>query len=504
MGEPITSTHTFDGVSGVPVETLLFSLPFPSKIRMPSFRNLLLIAAAGLVGAVFFFLLGAVAHKKCVPPFCQGLVDGSLGQPTLSERVGATVGEKNMERNWRTDATHLYDLSVDRISLTTYGRYGAIDTLGTGLIVAANDGTLTHLRGLNEPTVNETILPFSIPVPHEEFAEAVGESPGFPLDWFGVKDLLVLPANEKGMFRLFAAYHQWSTEQACASLRIGQTVLRQSGDLTTIEQASPWTTVFETTPCVPLQKGSESGSAFDASRSFNGHMYGGRIAKWTGTKILVSVGDPGRERICTDAGSPCSFGKILEVDYVTGRTSDYSTGHRNPQGLHVDASGLIWSTEHGARGGDELNWIRKGADYGWPQVSYGTDYGSKMYEMSESNGGTTGSHAGYTLPTYAWVPGKVGISQLTSIQYDDLFERWDGDLLAASLSGKSLYRMRVRENRVVLAERIRLGTRIRDLVQRSDGTIVAKSDAQYVFLIRPAGGEASEPAPDGDEVAVTR
>ena len=147
-------------------------------------------------------------------------------------------------------------------------------------------------------------------------------------------------------------------------------------------------------------------------------------------------------------------------------------GHRNPQGLFVSATGVVWETEHGPKGGDELNVIVAGANYGWPLRTYGTSYGGYTWPYSDEQG----SHGDYELPLLSWSP-SIGISSLLVVEGNE-FPTWKGDLLVASLRANSLYRIRHREGRVTLVEKIVLERNLRDIVEMDDGTIVLLADSE--------------------------
>ena len=168
----------------------------------------------------------------------------------------------------------------------------------------------------------------------------------------------------------------------------------------------------------------------------------------------------------------------MQINPVDWSARVFSKGHRNPQGLLVNANG-IWSTEHGPEGGDELNKLEYGADYGWPFETYGTDYGRKTFR-----GEMPGKHVRGKRPIYAWVP-SIGISNLIQLEGEQ-FPAWDGDLMVSSLNGRSLFRVRMRDDRVVTIERIKLGERIRDLVEMPDGKIVIWNGQNTMQIVESA------------------
>ncbi|MFK4539652.1 glucose/arabinose dehydrogenase [Bradyrhizobium ottawaense] len=103
--------------------------------------------------------------------------------------------------------------------------------------------------------------------------------------------------------------------------------------------------------------------------------------------LLLTVGDFGFDGLASvhayPQDPPASYGKTIAINIRDGYPTIFTAGHRNPQGLYVDPSGTIWSTEHGPQGGDELNRLVRGANYGWPYATYGTDYGSFSWPLNK-------------------------------------------------------------------------------------------------------------------------
>jgi cytochrome c2 len=213
---------------------------------------------------------------------------------------------------------------------------------------------------------------------------------------------------------------------------------------------------------------------------------GGRLAALGENRLLLTVGD---QQFDGWFGTPnyvedprASYGKTVLLDLANGTASIFTTGHRNAQGLVVDSSGRIWETEHGPMGGDELNLLRQGQNYGWPNHTYGTEYGSVTWPLNEQHLGP----ANYVRPIYAWVP-SIGISNLVAVR-DSAFERWRNDLLIASLREKELWRVRVEEGRVVYAEPILIGERIRDITTGGRGEFILWTDQETIVRLTPARG----------------
>ena len=164
------------------------------------------------------------------------------------------------------------------------------------------------------------------------------------------------------------------------------------------------------------------------------------------------------------------------------RPEIWSYGHRNVQAAALDASGELWTVEHGARGGDELNNPQPGRNYGWPVITYGVDYsGARIGIGTEA--------PGMEQPIYYWDP---VIAPSGAVFYTgQAFSDWRGDLLVGSLQPGRLVRLRLRDRRVVQEERyvIGRGERVRDVRQGPDGFVYLLTDQPKGRLVR------LEPAP---------
>ena len=159
------------------------------------------------------------------------------------------------------------------------------------------------------------------------------------------------------------------------------------------------------------------------------------------------------------------------------RPEIWSFGHRNVQAATVDGNGELWTVEHGARGGDELNTPQPGRNYGWPVITYGVDY-------SGARIGYGTSRAGMEQPVYYWDP---VIAPSGAIFYTgNAFPDWRGDLFVGSLQPGRLVRLRLRDRRVVHEERyvIGRGERIRDVRQGPDGFLYVLTDHPKGRLVR--------------------
>jgi aldose sugar dehydrogenase len=155
----------------------------------------------------------------------------------------------------------------------------------------------------------------------------------------------------------------------------------------------------------------------------------------------------------------------------------WSLGHRNVQAAGLDARGELWTVEHGARGGDELNNPQPGKNYGWPVITYGVDY-------SGARIGVGTSQPGMEQPVYYWDP--VIAPSGATFYSGAAFADWKGDLLVGSLTPGGLVRLRITNGRVVREERYlaELRERIRDVREGPDGAIYLLTDDRNGRLLR--------------------
>jgi hypothetical protein len=180
------------------------------------------------------------------------------------------------------------------------------------------------------------------------------------------------------------------------------------------------------------------------------------------------------------------FGKVIEIN-LQGDAQVISSGHRNPEGLFFAKSGsVLFSTEHAMRGGDELNIIRKSANYGFPCESYGTPYGyefsAPQKDVKFSATDTSCTSKKLEDPNFYWTD-TTGISQ--GIEYfGEEFHAYKGNLLIGSLSGTSLFRIQLgMQNNVMFVERINLHERVRDLNISDTGKILIMTDGGNILVL---------------------
>ena len=171
------------------------------------------------------------------------------------------------------------------------------------------------------------------------------------------------------------------------------------------------------------------------------------------------------------------LGVIIKIDKISKEIKLMSAGHRNVQGLLV-RDDVVLATEHGPRGGDEINKILENNDYGWPSTSYGEPYSTKAFDNYELKK----NHAenGFEEPIFSYVP-SIGISQIIEIKHS-FNEKWSGNFFITSLNGGILERLifDANFNKVISKEKIKIGYRIRDILY---------IDEKKIFLLSLEDGD---------------
>ena len=230
------------------------------------------------------------------------------------------------------------------------------------------------------------------------------------------------------------------------------------------------------------------------------HQSGGRLLSapdqirksTSGVELLLSVGDFVKVSANSDQTTVAMDSQLGSVLHLTeGGHETIASGLRNPQGMAAAELGKnqleIITSEHGPRGGDELNLIRKGSDYGWPNVSYGTNYGpNNPNDMPD----VEGSSGGYALPLFSWIP-SIAPSQILQVQPGEFSEWWSvrtdkgvyGDILVSSLGAQSIFRLRIEEGSVRYVESIFVGQRIRTFSQTPAGKLVVGADSGQILVL---------------------
>lgn len=222
--------------------------------------------------------------------------------------------------------------------------------------------------------------------------------------------------------------------------------------------------------------------------SNKGQHFGSRLAFDNQGYLYFSIGDRGQrdinpQDITRDGGKIYRIhddGRIPVdnpfVNNTNAKKAIYSYGHRNPQGMAKHPkTGDIWSHEHGPRGGDEVNLIAKGKNYGWPIISYGINYsGSKFTELTEKQG--------MEQPLWYWDP-SIAPSGMTFVA-SEKYPNWQGNMLVGSLKFGQVIMLTLDDKTVVKEEVIKNNlTRVRNIKQGLDGFIYIAVDGKGIYRL---------------------
>lgn len=344
---------------------------------------------------------------------------------------------------------------------------GGMTSFGDDLLLLPYDGHIYKAQ----PTTHSQRTSIQAPSTNREAFQALPETEkykdySFALYYVRYNDLKYFEDGDKR--GLLASYTEYHPDGECATNTVAR--LDFAADVQTIDdvKAGPedWDIVYRSAPCLKMKKRL---SALEA------HMAGGRMVVTGPQTVYLANGDYHIDGMRSDGlgiaqDSNNELGKVMRINYMTGDHEMVSMGHRNMQGIAAFPDGEVYVAEHGPKGGDELNHIVKGANYGWPKVSYGLTYSNGRLPESEY----FGRHDGFTPPAFSWMPSPA----LSSLIYvgPGFHDAWTGDLLAGSLITKSLWRIRFAEGRPVYSEQIEVGSRVRSLWQHTNGQIVIWTD----------------------------
>ena len=423
MPELVFSRVIFVGSAGLAILFALYPLIFPRLVFMLSLPLLLLLVVA---------------------------VNGWVLQRPVIETV--------VEPERIISARYVIDKETQQVVPEQPGAEGgALTPYGEGFIAATANGLFYRLDWTGQGNqLHAEVLNLSSPLEGRNlFYE---KKPGGLQ--FRITDILLEYGDGDGSDALLVSHQVWDREGDCFRMAVSRAPL----DSEVAGGPPDWERLYTTQPCIE--------QPFDTVET------GGRLA-WMDGRVLFTVGDHGKDgrRAPAFPQDPSTdYGKVLLLD-MQGGAEIFSLGHRNPQGLLVDSADRIWVTEHGPAGGDELNLLREGRNYGWPLATYGADYNKRTWPLNPDGL----DHGGFTEPAHAFVP-SVAISNLIQVGAKQ-FPRWNGDFLIGSLRKESLYRAHVREGRVIFVEPLTIGKRIRDLVEAKDGRVLLWSDDETVTVL---------------------
>jgi glucose/arabinose dehydrogenase len=271
---------------------------------------------------------------------------------------------------------------------------------------------------------------------------------------FAINDIAVLSQSQSAA-NLLISYPRLGLQRDCVEVVVENVNYDRINQK--IKRVKTW---LVTKPCVPI-------SAVQHTS--------GRFAVIDSKSAYVTIGDLGYTQI-SNRKKRGDLGSIFKVSSTS--VSKFSQGHRNAQGILLYNGKDLLAAEHGPRGGDELNLIKAGTDYGWPFVTYGQPYGPGDYVRPTK----TGTHAGFVEPLKYWVPSiaPTELVQLPKSGWGD----WSNQLVLGTLREQVLVFMAIDERFVVTnTVNVDIGERIRDLEVLSTGELVATTDSGQLLVI---------------------
>jgi len=271
---------------------------------------------------------------------------------------------------------------------------------------------------------------------------------------FAINDIAVL-SESAASARLLISYPRLGLSRSCVEVAVDELVYDRKN-----QKAKFMANWFISKPCVPI-------SAVQHTA--------GRFAVIDKNSVYVTIGDLGYSEI-DNRSKRGDLGSIFKLSAKSAVR--VSQGHRNPQGIVLFDKKTLLAAEHGPRGGDEINVIKEGGDYGWPFVSYGQPYGSGDYVRP----GITGSHPGYIEPIKYWVPSiaPTELVQLPAQGWGD----WGRALVLGTLREEVLVFMKVSDTfEVGEGVQVDMGDRIRDLELLSNGALLATTDSGKLITV---------------------
>ncbi len=271
---------------------------------------------------------------------------------------------------------------------------------------------------------------------------------------FAINDIAVLSQSQSAA-NLLISYPRLGLQRDCVEVVVENVNYDRINQK--IKRVKTW---LVTKPCVPI-------SAVQHTS--------GRFAVIDSKSAYVTIGDLGYTQI-SNRKKRGDLGSIFKVSSTS--VSKFSQGHRNAQGILLYNGKDLLAAEHGPRGGDELNLIKAGSDYGWPFVTYGQPYGPGDYVRPTK----TGTHAGFVEPLKYWVPSiaPTELVQLPKSGWGD----WSNQLVLGTLREQVLVFMAIDERFAVTnTVNVDIGERIRDLEVLSTGELVATTDSGQLLVI---------------------
>ena len=276
---------------------------------------------------------------------------------------------------------------------------------------------------------------------------------------FAITDIAVLTETTNAA-QLLISYPRYNSARDCVTVVV-HSYQANFGAQPSLKRGKLW---FQSNPCVPV------GAVQHAA---------GRMEVIDSKSVYLTIGDLGYPEI-GDKSKRGTLGSVMQIS--ANKVIQISSGHRNAQGILLIGKDL-YTSEHGPRGGDELNLIQPGIDYGWPTVTYGEKYSIGDY-VKPTN---PESHNGFRKPLTYWVP-SVAPTELIQLPTDSAWGPWSSSIVMGTLREESLIFIQMKNKRVVgQMQTVNVDERIRDMDLTKDGAIIATTDSGKLLIINPQG-----------------
>ena len=419
------------------------------KCKLTGWLTYALIPITFFIGGAYIGNNGLLSYdhiKESIPPILkdtarniqQQLIIFIKGENSYIQlKLNSQFTQTNLlEKNTKIIQSSLLPLKLDFIPLVWNGLYPTV----AGGITAINGKVMVmdRLGNLYKHDKDQLIKIKTPPLPNN--IDIFIRKSTVPLDSDSLRTHSI--AYDEAGHKIFVSYEKYlpksnEYQYALSAIAFDDVKFQTHGE---------WHTVFEGADRLGL----------------NGQAGGGKLLA-VGNMLYFSVGDY----------EPDSTGKIYSYNLKSKEIKLKSHGHRNTQGLAMTANQELINVEQGPQGGDEINRIVDGGNYGWPYVTYGTDYGSYKQKSSKD---INNLHP--IEPLFSWVP-SIAASSITQIT--SFHKSWKSDLLVGSLKAQSLYRLKYKENRIIFCEPIWIGHRIRDILELGQSIYLLTDDG---FLIK--------------------
>lgn len=464
----------------------------------------LLLSGLGLLGAFGIFLYGVIVGLYQAPPWetIRPLVvpDEATMQELLAEQAArqmpmptpaqppAPTGPPSTLNSTLLN----FDIRWLNIEQPIVGLGGGLSSAGDRILITRQlDGGLWMFDESKRLFFQTGVFmpPSNLDV--TELPSEPGKARVFPPRYNNV----LVGEHDGGEFMV--AFYSYNNEAGqCRTIRVARTDLPAGWD-----EPAPtplmlsWTLLFESSPCL---------SFAPDDPPITGYQEGGFLTRDAAGDILFGTGDMGQEGspvrpvILTQDEPATNYGRVFRVRADSWEVEALALGARNPQGATLDGDGNVWFVDQGPMGGDEVNLVEAGANYGWPWVTYGAHYtdiendGRRWFHSD-----VLGTHEGYDAPKHLFVP-SVAPSDISAI--DDVHPNWDGDLLVSTLVDGALVRL-IREGEAILGqETLNFRQRMRS-VEVANGRIYFMTDKGVVGYLSPRPTDVNA-GPDAGSLAV--